>query len=149
MTISIVDWKDPEYEGGYVRLNLEHLEIDKDAIGLTVATNCGGDYEAADLTLTVADAEKLVVELQKWLLKRSAARQGDGFLATLTPDQREQALAYKGPENFGSAPVKARQIAPVEVYRILRRHYDEAPITSDDLSKLSRDIAALSTAEAI
>jgi hypothetical protein len=42
--------------------------------------------------------------------------------------------------------VHGNQIAPVDVYRILRQHYDERPITRDDLTKLSREIAALAAA---
>lgn len=39
---------------------------------------------------------------------RIAERSMTGFVATLTPEQRERALAYRGPDNHGSPNLPRR-----------------------------------------
>lgn len=55
-----------------------------------------------------------------------AARPMTGFLATLTAEQRERALAYRGPENFGDESMAKASTPP-------------PPTTSEPLAHLLED----------
>lgn len=85
-TVTIVNEPDTEMEGDFRRLDLEFIDSTPDHVEIFASGSYGAVYEEGRTTLSVAEAEKLVEELQKWLLKRSAARQDE---------QKVQILDYR------------------------------------------------------
>lgn len=71
-----------------------------------------------------------------------------GFLATLTPEQRQRALAYRGPDTFGSEYIKAFSNAEFAKWqqrqRFLAAMQIQRPKTLNDYVMRGQSAASLS-----